>query len=198
MSIYFAHVGRVGSKDFAKTLRKPVSLGVIESAIGTGDSHLIDDLKEEYLDQPVYCWGIPSGGKTAIKNLGYGDFVFMVEHLEASGFDDGFTGPIPMILKVRYYNTSSLAEDMYKLSKVLWGDSNYPAVFFVDVSEIDLDWRRFCNVVGYRERFNPMGKMLKVTDKKIEAAGGEASVLKSLLGEEYRRVMYELGVPFAE
>lgn len=198
MSIYFAHVGRIGSKDFEKTLRKPVSLRTIESALGPGGNHIIEDLRREFSDRPIFCWGIPSGGKTAIKNLGYGDFVFMVEHLEASGIDDGYTGPIPMVLKVRYHNASSLSEDMYKLSKVLWGDSNFPAVFFVDVSEIDLDWRQFCSVVGYRNRFNPMGKMLKVTYKKIEVAGGEVAVLKSLLQKDYKRVMDELAVPYSE
>lgn len=162
MKLYYHHVGQEGSKDFDKTVFSDINISIlnniededIRNAARTNIARLFPTGR-------FNCWGVPPGAKPVIRNLAVGDYVLLIQEARV-------TGVIPALCHVKFY----LPSEQPALSQALWGNNDYPYIFFFDTEHLDLSWVDFIDQVNYKPNYNPRGQFLSVADEKLAAFGG--------------------------
>ena len=176
MKIYYHHVGQIGSEDFEKTVFKTIPNSFVRLH---AEPEIRDDLGNalDKLFPSGYfnCWGVPSGAGKVIKNLSENDFVLLVKTLNEPN-------SIPVLCEVKLFWRIQLPI----LSHALWGDNNFPYIFFFDTEPLSFDWVTFLEEMDYKTNLNPRGQFSSVGDatlKKWRGANGYISHLRQSYGK---------------
>lgn len=165
MNLYYHHVGTDGARrDFPKTVFKSIPMSVAEEHLPrhAEGAELLIKLRQFFPEGFFNAWGVPSGAKYVINNLSYGDAVLLVESLRFTEVG------IPALAKVALFRPIQL----HNLSHALWDDAKYPYIFFFRTERVELPWRTFLEDVGYKEKWNPRGKFLRVKEENLTRWGG--------------------------
>ncbi len=173
MQVYFHHVTPEGAAaDFPKTVFTDLPISLVEDNIPDSVPTrlvLLSSLAQSFPTGFFNCWGVPSGAASVIKNLGVGDAVLLVESNRTES-------PIPALCIVSTYTNTPL----HDLSKILWGSTHYPFIFFFKTQELNLTWGEFISHVGYSPAYNPRGTFNPV-QKNLDQFQGPAGYVKFLL-----------------
>jgi len=171
MNLYFHHVGEAGSdEDFPKTVWAEIDLNEAESVCpkNVKYSELFSYLRACFSDGVFNAWGVPSGAKSVIKNLRPGDGVFLVESLSRPF-------GVSCFAKVGAY----VPDEYQELSTYLWQSQRFPYIFFFNTEKIKISWPFFASSIGYKPNYNPAGTFNRISDERINAAGGVAELLRN-------------------
>ena len=165
MRVFYHHVGQRGaSDDFPKTVFRPVTMELVQSAVDPADQLgqlLLRELATEFPGGSFNCWGVPDGANVVIQNLAPGDAVFLVESVHQGG-------SVPAMAPVRVY----LNHELRRLSQALWQDEKYPHIFFFETERLNLSWMQFIEYLGYKSNFDPRGKFYSIAEAKLLEYGG--------------------------
>jgi hypothetical protein len=176
MKLFYHHVGQQGAdEDFSKTVfaRKPISL--VEESVPEQEplkQPLLSELRLQFPSGDFNCWGVPAGAQHVVNALEVGDVVLLVESAHE-------TGIIPALCEVKVF----FPYQFPTLSNALWGAHKYPYIFFFETERLDLPWREFLKLLGYKENFNPRGKFYSIADERLAALGGSGGFVSRLRRE---------------
>jgi len=131
---------------------------------------LIALLQQSFPSNEFNVWGVPAGASSIIRSLDVGDYMLLVESVH---FPDGY---IPALCPVKVFIKSEFPE----LSFALWQSSHYPFVFFFNTISLDLSWFEFLEHVGYKDNFNPRGKVYRIAEKRLARFGGYGGYIHHL------------------
>ncbi len=172
MNLYFHHVGRQGAQeDFRKTVFSDVGLSIIETGIPQRDPFrnlLLRDLRSKFPMGVCNCWGVPAGEEATIAALRPGDVVLLVESV-------GPRGTVPALCPVEVYRHHPLPH----LSRLLWGSSEFPFVFFFRTERLSFPWQQMQTDLEYLSKFNPR-RMFRVKPERLSRFGGATGYVRRL------------------
>lgn len=178
MQIFFHHVGKEGAeKDFPKTVYSSISIIQVISLIPDNlpyYSKIFQELSSIFPDGHCNCWGVPSGATRIITKLKKGDAIFLVESISASIHENG---NVPVLGIIKYF----LPEEIPYLSKILWGELNFPYIFFFKTLRLNLTWNKFLEIINYKTNFNPNGMVYKISDSRLDELGGADRIIKDII-----------------
>ncbi|MBD2078397.1 HNH endonuclease [Leptolyngbya sp. FACHB-17] len=76
----------------------------------------------------------------------------------------GEHGKIPVLGIVKVF----VKEQMQELSKVLWGETGFPYIYFFDTETISLSWTEFKDQVSYKSNYRVPGFVSRVKPEKLQ------------------------------
>lgn len=173
MKVFFHHVGHPGAgRDFPRTVFASIPISQVEAAIkadGPIGNQLVRDLALQFPSGSFNCWGVPAGAQGVVKDMALGDVVLLVESARIDGV-------VPALCEVKAFYPAEFP----KLSAALWGDEKYPYVFFFRTEPLLLPWIEFLDHCGFKENWNPAGKVFSITPSRLAKHGGAAGYIAFL------------------
>jgi 5-methylcytosine-specific restriction protein A len=170
--LYYHHVGQEGAAlDFEKTIFSEIKIADIKRFIPPNQVRFQHSFYRHFstdcTDGTVCCWGVPKGAFYKIEGLIRGDWVLLIESLQA---------PYILLCEVIAYRH----EEFRSLSNFLWNTNRYPYIFFLDYEFISKSWSDFLRIIGYSIDYNPRGLFLNVDSEVIRKNGGIGNILNRL------------------
>lgn len=165
MELFFHDVGLKGAtRDFPKTVFKKIPISLIEQTVPNTERYkagLLKELEAKFPSGDFNCWGVPSGANSVIRNLNVGDAMLLIKTTRGSG-------EIPALGIVEVFQKYQ----MHELSIALWGEANFPHIFFFETKLISLTWHTFKEDIGYASNFRPSGNVYRVRSDRLEKFNG--------------------------
>lgn len=172
MSLYYHHVGEEGAAlNFEATIFTKIRIADIKRYIPSNQPRFQHSFYNHFStdcpDGNTCCWGVPKGASYKIERLNRGDWVLLIDSLQA---------PFMLLCEVIAYRH----EEFRSLSNFLWNKNRYPYIFFLDYEFISKSWSDFCKIIGYSIEYNPRGLFLNVDGKIIIENGGIGNIINKL------------------
>jgi 5-methylcytosine-specific restriction protein A len=174
MTIFWHHVGdQLSKRDFPRTIGttkiglREFSLKDIKDQIEehVGPEHAeLQDGYDRIGSSTFQIWGVPTGAKTALKNLKTGDWLLLLNSSESYGYFEYFDR---VLLKV--------PGQQWKLSFKLWGEGKFPIILCLKGKLIRYPWPEFVEDMGYGSGLKGMGRVHSI---------GKAAVINSKFGSK--------------
>jgi len=173
--LFFHHVGQEGAdEDFKKTVYKDVNIQTVESNVPVSIprwDELLNQLRQEFPTGLFNCWGVPAGAEAVIGQLEAGDSVLLVHRATEDG-------EVPVLCRVQVF----WPDELWDLSKELWGNQKYPYIFFFRTQRLTLRWPSFREHVRYKDNYDPRGKFYPVASHRLDDFDGVEGYIQYLLG----------------
>ncbi len=181
MTVFWHHVGDdLSKRDFPLTIGSQ-KIGLrefdfddimpyIDEIVGPSQREF-QDSKDRIGSSKFQIWGIPSGAKSALKNLKLGDTFLLLNTDQSYGFFE-YSGRV----------LCRLPSEQWRLSFKLWGERKFPLIVLLRGNLIHYPWPNFLDDMSYGAGFKGMGRVHTIAKPRLSETrfGSEESFLEHL------------------